>query len=522
MIFPRLSLFFSDCLNAKAISEARVFAFSLALVSSLLSLLFFSASCFAYDLEKQVKRFTLQNGLKVLIVERNFSPTVSLYICHKVGAVDEPSGKTGTAHFLEHMLFKGTRTIGAKNYSKEKTILDDIARTLQALDRESMKGEKADRSRIKSLSDQLEKLENDHSVLFHSNEIDRLYTENGAERLNASTGQDVTTYQVSLPSNKLELWARIESERMVSPVFREFYSERKVIMEERRQSIESDPDGKLFEQFMAAAFIAHPYGRPILGWPYDMSYLNMHDLEYFLRRYHTPDNTVIAVVGHVDHLSVLRIIRKYFGEIPSGERHFHPVTAEPPQLGERRVKITFDANPRLIMGYRKPSLPSFDDYVFDVIQTMLTDGRVSRLYRTLVEEKALAETVWTTNGMPGARYDNLFTIYAAPRYPHTLAELEVALVNELERLKKEPVDQRELDRVKNTIKADFIRSLDSNAALAGMLSYFETVAGDYRYIVHHNQIIDRITRDDILRVAQKYFTDNNKTIAMLIPQTPSR
>jgi predicted Zn-dependent peptidase len=500
-------------MNIKSSIISTTFIFSLTIC--LTGILFFTASCFAYDLEKQVKQYTLENGLKILIVKRDFSPTVSLYIRHKVGAVDEPMGKTGTAHFLEHMLFKGTRTIGTKNFAREKVLLDEISRTGQALDQESMKKEKADSSRLKSLQSRLEELETEQRKLILSNEIDRLYTENGAEGLNASTGQDVTTYQVSLPANKLELWARIEAERMMAPVFREFYTERKVIMEERRQSIESDPDGKLLEQFLAAAFMAHPYGRPILGWPYDMSYLSMNDLDSFLKSYHTPSNTVIAVVGNIQQDDVLQLIRKYFGPIPSGTIPFSPVTEEPPQTGERRISVSFDANPRMILGYHKPSLPAHEDYVFDVIETLLTDGRISRLYKILVEEKALAESVSSTSGMPGARYPNLFTIYATPRHSHSLAELETALIHELERLKKEPVSARELERVKNTMKASFLRSLDSNAELAGMLSYFETVAGDYRYIVRHLNIIDEITPDDISRVAKKYFTDDNKTIAFL-------
>lgn len=511
-ISVRISNLFNIALHAKEEFSTRFAGYLL--LTSCLTFLFIATSSFAYDLEKQVKKYTLENGLKILIVERHFSPTVSLYIRHKVGAVDEQSGKTGTAHFLEHMLFKGTRTIGTKDLSKEEKILDEIARTGQAIDQERLK-EKADPVKIKQLRNRLEELQKEHGDLFLSNEIDRLYTENGADQLNASTGQDVTTYQVNLPANKLELWARIESERMVSPIFREFYTEREVIMEERRQSIESDPDGKLLEQFLAAAFAAHPYRRPILGWPSDMSYLSMNDLNGFLKRYHTPDNTVIAVVGNVEPLHVMQIIRKYFGPISPARMPLHPVTTEPIQLGERRININFEANPRLIIGYHKPAPPAYDDYVFDVIQNLLTEGRTSRLYKTLVEESAIAENVHSMNGMPGARYDNLFTVYASPRHPHSLGELETALIKELERLKKEPISARELERVKNTIKADFIRSLDSNAELASMLSYYETVTGDYRYIINNLNIIDKITSDDILRVAQKYFTDDNKTIALL-------
>lgn len=501
-------------MNRIARTRLYSFLFSAVVCYPALLLCLSDSSC-AYDLEKQVKTYTLENGLRILMVKRDFSPTVSLYIRHKVGAADEQSGKTGTAHFLEHMLFKGTRTIGTKNYGREKRILDEIARTGDALDQERRKGEKGDPSKMNSFQIRLDELENEQRTLVLSNEIDRLYSENGAEALNASTSQDVTTYQVSLPANKLELWARIESERMMAPVFREFYAERKVIMEERRQSIESDPDGKLMEQFLAAAFIAHPYGRPILGWPYDMSYLSIKDLDGFLKQYHTPSNTVIAVVGNIHHQDVLRLITNYFGPIPAGEPPESRITEEPPQLGERRIAVSFDANPRLVMGFHKPTLPSHDDYVFDVIQALLTDGRVSRLHKVLVAEKAVAESVRSASSMPGTRYPNLFTLFATPRHPHSLAELEEALMIELERLKKEPVSDRELERIKNSLKASFVRSLDSNAELASMLSYFETVAGDYRYIVDHLKIIDNITPDDLMRVARQYFTQNNKTIALL-------
>ncbi len=492
-----------------------------ALAACLIGLLLLASSASAYDLEKQVKKFTLPNGLKVLIVERTFSPTVSLYLCHKVGALNESSGKTGAAHFLEHMLFKGTTTIGARDYGREHKMLAAIARTGEALDQERLKEKAADQAKMARLRKKLESLQKEHRALMISNEINRLYTENGAENLNASTGQDLTTYQVSLPANKLELWARIESDRMVNPVFREFYTEREVIMEERRQSIESDPDGKLLEQFLAAAFIAHPYGRPIIGWPYDMSYLSPKELENFLRRHHTPDNTVIAVVGDVKPGEVIGIIEKYFGAIPPSGIPLTPITTEPLQLGERRIRVDFAANPRLLIGYHKPTLPDYDDYVFDVIQTLLTDGRTSRLYKTLVEEKGIAEAVRSGNGMPGTRYPNLFTFYATPRHPHTLAELETALDGELERLKKEPVGARELEKAKNTIKADFLRSLDSNSGLAGMLSYFEIVAGDYRYIIKNMEIINKITPEDILRTARKYFTRENKTVAVLSPTNAS-
>ena len=486
-------------------------------IIAVLTLLFFRAgTSFSYELEKRVQKFILRNGLTVLLFERHTSPTVSLYIRHRVGAVDEVSGTTGTAHFLEHLMFKGTKTIGTANYSKEKNILQKINRVGNALDREKKKGEQTDKNRLEQLAKQLTALQEQNKRLIISNEIDRLYTENGAIKLNASTGQDVTTYQVSLPANKIELWARIESDRMMNPVFREFYSERDVIMEERRQSVESDPDGKLMEQFLAAAFQSHPYGRPVLGWPSDMSFLNPGYTKDFFNLYHAPNNTVIAIVGDIDPSATMKIVKKYFGDIKRQEIHCPHITEEPPQYGERRVEVSFDANPQVTIGYHKPTLPSFDDYVFDIIESILGQGRTSRFYKILVEEKGLAESVQTANGFPGVRYPNLFAIFATPRHPHTAAELEAEIYMEVEKLKKEGASAKELDITKNRLKADFIRGLASNSGLASELSYYETLVGDYRYLTNHINAIEKITAEDIIRVAKQYLTKENRTVATIV------
>jgi predicted Zn-dependent peptidase len=474
----------------------------------------------AYDLEKRVHKFTLKNGLTVILLERHLSPTVSFYIRHRVGAVDEENGKTGVAHLLEHMMFKGTKTIGTINYRKEKKLLKHIANTGNALDLELMKGKASNNKRIIYLKRKLDELQKKQKKLIFSNKIDQIYKEIGAENLNASTGQDTTTYHVSLPSNKIELWAGIESDRFKNPVFREFYTEREVIMEERRQSIESDPEGKLFEQFFATAFTLHPYRRPVIGWSTDMQFLTMNDTSHFFKRNYTPNKTVIVLVGDIDINSTIKIIKKYFGAIPRNSVLFSPaVTEDPPQMGERRVEVVFDANPALLIGYHKPPLPDFDDYVFDIIDYFLSSGRTSKLYKLLVEDKGLLETIQTMNGIPGARYQNLFAVFAKPRYPHTTAEAEMEIYKEIEALKTQPVSQKELDKIKNQIKANFIRSLDSNEGLANMLSYFEILVGDYRYITNHIKTIDKITADDIMRVAKKYLTKENRTIATLVKES---
>jgi len=485
-------------------------------LSVILFLIIIPEAAFSYDLEKKVVSHTLENGLKILMVERHLSPTVSFYIRHRVGAVDEADGRTGTAHLLEHMLFKGTKTIGTKNLLKEEEILKNIMKTGESLDLERMKGKGADKTRVEVLTKELEALQNTHKKYFLDNEIDRLYTENGANDVNATTSQDLTSYHVSLPSNKIELWARIEADRMTNPVFREFYSERSVVMEERRQRIESDPEGQLYEQFLAAAYIAHPYRRPILGWPSDIQFLNPGYLESFFNSYHAPNNTVIAIVGDIETAATLNIIRKYFGSIPHRTLNPSLITEEPPQKGERRINITSDANPALIIGYHKPAMPEYDDYVFDILEYIFSKGRTSRFYKTLVEEKGIAKSILTANGVPGSRYQNLYVIFAKPRHPHTSTEVELSIYEEIERIKTDAVSMRELEKAKNQLKADFIKNLDANLELASMISYFEIILGDFRYITNHLKIIEKVTPEDIMRVAKKYLIPENRTVANLV------
>lgn len=467
------------------------------------------------ELDKRVEKHTLKNGLRVLLLKRQISPTVSFNIRHIVGAVDEDAGRTGTAHFLEHLLFKGTKSIGSRNIQREEIIRKRLFAVGSLIDAERIKGPKADRKRIDELQKQLKHLQNEERKLTIPNEMDRVYTENGGLNLNASTGQDLTSYHVSLPANKIELWARIESDRMTSPVFRDFYAERDVVMEERRQRIDSDPDGKLYEQFLAAAFTAHPYRNPILGWATDMMYFSPDHTYDFFRRFYAPNNTIIAVVGDIEPGATLKLIKKYFESIPRQPVKRPVITEEPGQRGERRIAVLFDANPKIIIGYHKPTLPSFDDYVFDMIEYILSNGRTSRFYKTLVEEKAIAETINVMSAVPGSRYANLFTIFAAPRASSSSAELEAEIYRELDRLKTEPVPAEELEKIKNIMKAEFVRGLNSNSALANKLSYFEAVAGDYRYILDHIKKIEEISPRHIMEAATKYLTAENRTVAIL-------
>lgn len=482
-------------------------------------LIIFPGITYGFSLSERVKEFTLDNGLKVLMLERHQSPTVSLTLCFKVGSVDESSGMSGTAHLLEHLLFKGTETLGTIDYKKEKRLLDLIDKKAILLDKERMKGDYADIKKIKRLEEELKQLEEKHRKFVVKDEIDAIYQKNGAEGLNAMTGNDTTTYVVSLPSNRLELWARIESDRMMNSVLREFYSEREVVREERRQSYDSQPERKLMELFLATAFEVHPYRHPIIGWDSDLQFLRRDKTLEFFHSHYAPNNAVIAVVGDINPKEVYTLIKKYFGRIPAKPQIIRPLFSEPEQRGEKRVCLVFDANPELIIGYHKPNLPHFDDYCFDVIEALLSQGRTSRLYKRLIEKEKLAISVEAINGMPGARYPNLFTIFAKPRAPHTNSEVEEAIYQELERLKQEEVSEKELEKMKNQLKAKYIYRLSSNNKIALELVYFQAIAGDWRYLERYLEVVEKITPKDILQVAKKYFRDENRTVAELVKKS---
>lgn len=488
---------------------------SIKIFFTLLIFFLITGNSFSFDLEKKVIKTRLKNGLTVLMLERHISPTVSLYIRHRVGAVDETDGESGAAHLLEHMMFKGTTTIGTRNYKLEKKILEAIEKTGNALDKEKRKGEKADSPLLQKLTEKLKQLQTKHKKYFIPNELDRLYTENGGLDMNASTGQDVTTYQVSLPSNKIELWARIESDRLMNPVFREFYTERDVVLEERRQRVETDPQGKLYEQFLSTAYRVHHYRRPILGWAKDMINLSPDSVKKIFKKYKAPESIVIAVVGDIKPDETIKLIEKYFGAIPEAKEKPAVIPVEPRQTEERRVAVNFDASPMLLIGYHKPTAPAFDDYVFDVLETIMTKGRTSRLYNLLVTEMGIAKSVSASNGTPGTRYPNLFIISAQPRFPHTNSQLEEVISREIEKMKTQPISAAELTKAKNHLRMGYIKSMDSNSEIASILSYYEVLLGDYKYFANYLTVIDQVSISDIQKAVKLYFNKDNRTIAEL-------
>ena len=465
--------------------------------------------------EKRMTEFTLDNGLKFLLLERHEAPVVSFHTYADVGAVDEVRGITGMAHLFEHMAFKGTKTIGTKDYQAEAELMEKMDEIFLLLKAERHKGHPADQERIKQLEEKFQQLQAEAQKYLVHDEYEEVFSREGGSGFNAYTSQDATQYIVSLPSNKVELWMMLESDRFANPVLREFYKERQVVMEERRLSVENQPVGRLLEEFMAVAYKAHSYGDSIVGHMSDIETLTRAEAEAFFERYYSPGNLTIAIVGDVDPDKVKSLAIKYFGRIPSRPKPDPVETVEPPQLGERRVVVEDPAQPFVLIGYHKPDIHHPDDAVFDAITDIVGIGRTSRLYRSLVKEKRIAVAASGFQGMPGNKYPSLFLFYAVPARGHTNEECEQAIDAEIERLKNELVSPEELGKAKTRARASLIRQLDSNSGLAALLTFYEVVTGDWRNLFGQLDKIEKVTAEDIRRVACEYFTTKNRTVGII-------
>ena len=246
----------------------------------------------------------------------------------------------------------------------------------------------------------------------------------------------------------------------------------------------------------------------------DIEYLSRTKAEVFLHKYYAPNNAIVAIVGDIDPEAVIALVERYFGAIPPGTPVGPGMVEEPSQAGEKRVEIVGDAEPQILIGFHKPTVPNPDDYVFDVIDMLLTEGRTSRLYKKMVLEKQLVTEVGSFTA-PGTRYPNLFVIEAAPRAPHTIKEVETAILEELERLKTEPVTERELLQVLNRLEFEEFRQMGSNGGLARNLTEYEAVTGSWRYLIEHRKKVAAVTPADISRVARKYLTETNRTVGFI-------
>lgn len=478
------------------------------------------------SLESRVKKVVLKNGIRLLMMKREGSPTLAVYTKFLVGAADETPDIAGTAHLLEHMLFKGTKNIGVNDYEKEKVYLEQIRVWGKRLDGYRLQ----ERELIRKGEPVPEKLITDKSILetrfknlleLHrkfvvSNEDSYIYDKNGGTGFNAYTTNDVTNYQILLPSNRLEIWAKLESDRLKNPILREYYTERDVVLEERRMRVENQGMGILREKFLGAAFEKHSYGMPVIGFESNLPFLDIDKTEAFFRKNYRPGNMAIGIVGDLDFAQTETLVRKYFEDIPDSPASPIPQAKESFDHETRRVSVTHSSGPMKVMGWLTPASPHPDKPVLDLIDAILSQGETGRLYKRLVLRDKTAQKVSCWTGEPGERYSNLFAVYVTNVRGADPEKIESAILEEIESLKKEPVTEEELSKIKNQIVADYIRGLNSNSKLADVLTYYELVAGDWTDIFDDYSRLDQVTPQDIMRVAKQYFVSRNLTVGDLI------
>lgn len=475
----------------------------------------------AQDLASFEKRITvkkLANGLTVIVMERPEAPVFSFYTRVNAGSAQEVPGITGLAHMFEHMAFKGTHEIGTKNWPAEKVALEKVEQAYAAYQRENEKEFGRDVKKVAELEKAWQDATAKAEEYVIPNQFGEIVESQGGIDMNANTDRDETIYYYSFPENRLELWAYLESERFLQPVMREFYKERDVVYEERRMSVESSPQGRLIEQFLAAAYQAHPYGWPTLGWPSDLRSFSATDAMNFFHKYYVPANIVVTVVGDLKAATAMPILEKYFGRIPAGPAPEPLRTKEPPQDALRTVVIHDPSQPLYIEGYHRPNERDPDDAVYDVMSDLLSKGRTSRLYRSLVRDKRIALAA-QGGSFPGGKYPTLFYFFAVPTQGHTAEELAKPIHDEIERLKTQDVSDEELESIKTRAKADLIRGLGNNQGLAQQLGEYQGIYGDWRELFRQIDEIDKVTKADIRRVANKTFSETNRTVSVIDTET---
>lgn len=486
-------------------------------------LLFFPASAFSQSLEtfeQRVTEHTLKNGWKFILVERPVAPVFAFMTRVDVGSAQEGAGVTGLAHMFEHMAFKGTPRLGTLDYAKEKPALAQLEQAYLAYQQAKFNPQ-AEPQQVEQLLKAFKEKQKAAAQYVKKNEFGDIIEREGGVSLNAFTSADGTGYFYALPSNKVELFAYLESERFMEPVFREFYEERDVVMEERRMRTESRPVGRLLEQFTATSFTAHPYHHPVIGYASDIQSYTMTDAQEFYNTYYVPTNMVTSIVGDINPKTLIPLLEKYFGRIPSSPKSPALRTIEPVSTAEKTITLKDPSQPFYLEGYHKPSMSHKDQPVFDAIDDILTNGRTSRFYRSLIRDKKIAVAAGAYGAYPGEKYPHLWVAYAVPGRGVGNAAVQQAIRDELERLKTDDVTDEELAKFRTRAKARLIYSLNSNLGLAMSLTDYHTLFGDWRELFRYIERFDKVTKADIRRIAKQTFQPSNRVVAQIETASPT-
>ena len=473
----------------------------------------------------QVIERSLPNGFRILMVERHDDPTIAGGWVAHVGSANERPGITGIAHLFEHMMFKGTPTIGTKDYQKDLQIIaeqekvrDEIRREEAAMRAAYRRGEIDDilkpenrTPRLKELEKKFQELIEQQRAILVKNEFDRVYTAGGASGMNAFTTPDLTGYFITVPANKLELWMWMESERLLRPVFREFYAERDVVFEERRLRTESTPLGKFAEAFESMVWESHPYHWPVIGWPSDIPAISKAQADEFYSLYYAPQNISLLLVGDFKAAAAMPLLETYFGRIPAGKAEPPDVvTLEVKQNAEKRMNAEAEANPRVEVVWKTVPFGHRDSYALNILSQLLST-LTGRLHKGLVLGSEVATEAGA--GVDHRKWSGLFGVDAEVREGHTLEEVEQAIYAELEKLKQDEVPADELQKVKNNFAAAEYRGLASNMAILMRLIRADGL-GDWKEFNNAGAKHQAVTAADVKRVVAEYFTKENRSVAV--------
>jgi predicted Zn-dependent peptidase len=469
------------------------------------------------NLEKQVKEFTLPNGLKFIVVERHNAPVFSFETMVNAGSADEPIGQTGIAHMMEHMAFKGTPVVGTKDWAKEQPLLAVEEQRWDALLGERLRGLRADTAKLAVLGREFADAQDAARQQVEANEYSRLIESAGAPDMNAETGDDVTRYFYSLPSNRLELWALMEGGRMTHPVFREFYKERDVVYEERRMGVESSPTGRLFMDFINTAFVAHPYKTGVIGYPSDLKSFSRTQGDQFFRTHYVARNMACAVVGDVTLADVQALATKYFGAISDAPAPRPVITQEPVQDAERRVLLEDPAQPVILIGWHIPAGNDPRYPAYEALASLLGGGDWARLNKVLVKERKTAVQLQAFAGLPGEKYPTLLGIVVVPAAGQDPLEIEKSVYGAMDSvLTVTPFTAAELEGYKVRVRANNIRRAEQNGGLTDALVRAQILQGDWREFFREQERVQALTVDDVIQAMKTSLVKSNRTVAMIV------
>ena len=465
-----------------------------------------SSSSLLKEMAEKVKTYTLSNGIKVIFYRRGDAPIFAGAVVVRVGGSDEVTGQTGISHLFEHMAFKGTRAVGTKDYAAEKRLLERLETIAEA----SQAAQQLSPEQQKEWDEIHEKLRS----LWISDDFTARYEKQGAVGQNATTDKEFTKYFVNMPRSAFEFWCKMEADRLISPIMRQFYQERDVVLEERRMRYEDDPGGKLYELLLGVAYQRHPYRAPVIGYERDLRRITAKQLESFRARYYIPQNIVISLVGRVDPEVDIKVVEEYFGDVPTGPDTKRDIPEEGKQEGQRRVELSTQASPEVVIAYRKPNYPDADDPPVSVMAEILAGGRTSPLYVELVKRKQLVAGISQEEG-PGVAYPNLLMFGMTVKSPHSTNSVIDAFDSVLHRFIKQGATEEQLDIAKRAIGMEYLGHLSSNQSLALDFATSQLAYGTWKASIEWYDLMMKVTLGDIKRVAEKYLVAGQRTIATI-------